>query len=109
MKPIGEVTRIHVDPGNEQVHAQAKALLKGLIESAGLPVTIGVLLVALESVLIGILHHQSPMPEANAAVVEDIVTSLRDGVLAHKNCATHNGTEAPDDDEEPSCLKARVH
>jgi hypothetical protein len=72
-----------------EMSACAETLVNGLLKVCDLMMTISILTTALEVVLSGVLHQETPMPETNITSVGNILENLRAGVMHHASCALH--------------------
>ncbi len=93
-----------IDVNKERVQRRALTLAQGLIATFGEADAVAVLVRATEEILTGILHTETPVPEANAAAVDLLLTQLQERVMMHRDCMTR-------DAEEPmrELPKAQVH
>lgn len=99
-----EQTVFQVNTGDTELQMQAQRLIAVLSLQHDIAEIGGVLFVALQEVLLLVLHMESPMPEMNIQAMENLIETLKENLAEHYDCHIH-ATEyrkAAESDEPPS-------
>lgn len=88
---VGEFHTQPLNPNDPKIQTAAMTLAEGLIEreGGGVAFAVGTLIVALEVVLTGVLHMDTPMPEQNVQSVRKLLDALTANVMLHAECCRH--------------------
>jgi hypothetical protein len=91
--PSDAVEMMVLDPNDEHVQSTGREVYKAIRKGADAVVALAILLVSTEEACAVILHGVTPLPEHNIAMLDRLLTQLRERVLSHADCARAlNGT-----------------
>lgn len=79
--------RTTVDPNRPDIQEKANKLAQMLVQRYGPGDSIAVALILTEELMSGVLHLESPMPEANIDMITRLLKTLTSNVLQHGRCA----------------------